>query len=327
MTGVARIVFMGTPEFAVPCLQTLIETQQVVGVVTQPDKPAGRGNKLRPSPVKVVAEAAGIPIYQPRSLKKEEAAAPLREWQPDIIVVAAFGQILRPHVLYLPPLGSLNVHASLLPRWRGASPIQHAILAGDAATGVTLMRMDEGLDTGDMFVRESIAIEPRETTTTLHDKLSLLGADMLRRHLDAILAGRITPTPQDDAASTYAPMIHKEAGRIDWQQTTAVLDRLVRAMTPWPGATTQWQGETLKVLKARPTAGALLSGRPGLVVRGSEGVAVLSSDSGLLLEEIQLPGKRAMPTVDFVRGRPDFIGSILGENDAVTDCHDIAPSA
>lgn len=327
MTGVARIVFMGTPEFAVPCLQTLIETQQVVGVVTQPDKPAGRGNKLRPSPVKVVAEAAGIPIYQPRSLKKEEAAAPLREWQPDIIVVAAFGQILRPHVLYLPPLGSLNVHASLLPRWRGASPIQHAILAGDATTGVTLMRMDEGLDTGDMFVQESIAIEPRETTATLHDKLSLLGADMLRRHLDNILARRILPTQQDDAISTYAPMIRKEAGQIDWRQATAALDRLVRAMTPWPGATTQWQGETLKVLNARPAAGALPAGRPGLVVHSSEGVAALSGDGGLLLEEIQLPGKRAMPTVDFVRGRPDFIGSVLGQDDMMPNDRAIAPTA
>lgn len=327
MTGVARIVFMGTPEFAVPCLHTLIETQQVVGVVTQPDKPAGRGNKLRPSPVKVVAEAAGIPVYQPRSLKKEEATAPLREWQPDIIVVAAFGQILRPHVLYLPPLGSLNVHASLLPRWRGASPIQHAILAGDATTGVTLMRMDEGLDTGDMFVQESIAIEPRETTATLHDKLSLLGADMLRRHLGDILARRILPTQQDDATSTYAPMIRKEAGQIDWRRTTVALDRLVRAMTPWPGATTHWQGETLKVLKTRPTTGALPIDRPGLVVHVSEGVAVLSGDGGLLLEEIQLPGKRAMPTVDFVRGRPDFIGSVLGEDDMMANSRDIAPSA
>lgn len=316
MTAVARIVFMGTPEFAVPCLQALIDTQQVAGVVTQPDKPAGRGNKLRPSPVKVVAGAASIPVYQPKSLRREEAAEPLRDWRPDMIVVAAFGQILRPHVLNLPPMGSLNVHASLLPRWRGASPIQHAILAGDATTGVTLMQMDEGLDTGAMYVQESLDIDPRETAASLHDRLSLLGADMLRRHLDDILAGRVAPTPQDDAISTYAPMIRKEAGEMDWTQGTAALDRLVRAMTPWPGAYTRWQGETFKILRARPATGTLLSGRPGHVVaRGSGGVMVLTGDGGLLLEEIQLPGKRSMPPEDFLRGRPDFIGSNLGEID------------
>ena len=315
MTGVARIVFMGTPEFAVPCLQALIDTQQVAGVVTQPDKPAGRGNKLRPPPVKVVAEAAGIPVYQPKSLRTEESAEPLRHWQPDIIVVAAFGQILRPHVLNLPPLGCLNVHASLLPRWRGASPIQHALLAGDSATGVTLMQMDEGLDTGAMFVQESLDIDPGETAASLHDRLSLLGADMLRRHLDDILDGRIAPTPQDDAASTYAPLIRKEAGEIDWRQDTAALDRLVRAMSPWPGAYTRWQGETLKIVRARPAAGTRPSGRPGHVARGTDGVIALTGDGGLLLEEIQLPGKRSMPADDFVRGRPDLIGSTLGESD------------
>lgn len=313
MTGVARIVFMGTPEFAVPCLQALIDTQHVAGVVTQPDKPAGRGNKLRPSPVKVMAESAGIPVYQPKSLRNAESAEPLRQWRPDLIVVAAFGQILRPHVLNLPPLGCLNVHASLLPRWRGASPIQHAILAGDGATGVTLMQMDEGLDTGAMFIQESLDIDPRETAASLHDRLALLGADMLRRHLDDILTGRIAPVPQDDAASTYAPMIRKEAGEIDWRQGTAVLDRLVRAMTPWPGAYSHWQGETLKIVRARPAVGTRPSGRPGQITRGSGGVIALTSDGGLLLEEIQLPGKRSMPADDFVRGRPDFIGSNLGE--------------
>ncbi len=193
---------MGTPEFAVPCLQALIETQRVVGVVTQPDKPAGRGNKLRPSPVKLAAEAAGIPVYQPRSLRKEESAEPLREWQPDVIVVAAFGQILRPHVLSLPPKGCINVHASLLPRWRGATPIQHAILAGDATTGITLMKMDEGLDTGPMYVREAVVIGPDETAASLHDRLSALGGAVLRRHLDDILDGRVAPVPQVDAEST-----------------------------------------------------------------------------------------------------------------------------
>jgi methionyl-tRNA formyltransferase len=312
MTGMARVIFMGTPEFAVPVLQTLLATQTVVGVVCQPDKPAGRGNQLRPPPVKLAALAAGIPVYQPKSLRREEAAAPLREWQPDVIVVAAFGQILRPHVLYLPPHGSLNVHASLLPRWRGASPIQHALLAGDATTGVTLMGMDEGLDTGPMYVQEALTIAPDETAATLHDRLAALGAGLLRRHLDDILAGRIAATPQPDEGATYAPLIAKDAGRIDWTRDAAELDRLARAMTPWPGAFTQWNGETLKVLRARPAATDLPDGPPGLVARVLGGIAVLAGDGGLLLDEVQLAGKRAMSAAEFARGRPEFVGSVLG---------------
>lgn len=302
---------MGTPEFAVPCLKTLLETQQVVGVVTQPDKPAGRGNRLRPSPVKQVAEAAGIPVYQPPSLRKEESVAPLRDWQPDVIVVAAFGQILRPHVLYLPPAGSINVHASLLPRWRGASPIQHAILAGDAETGITLMRMDEGLDTGPMYVQSSLAISARETAESLHDRLALLGGDMLRRYLNDILTGVIKPTPQPDSGSTYAPMIRKEAGIIDWRQPVTAIDRHIRAMTPWPGGITYWRGEALKIVSARPHHASLEE--PGRVFVMNEGIAVSALDESLWLETVQLAGKRAMPAGDFVRGHPDFIGAVLGD--------------
>lgn len=312
MTAVARIIFMGTPEFAVPCLTTLIDTQTVVGVVTQPDKPAGRGNKLRPSPVKVLAEAAGIPVYQPKSLRKEDAADPLREWRPDLIIVAAFGQILRPHVLYLPPKGSLNVHASLLPRWRGASPIQHAILAGDSVTGVTLMRMDEGLDTGDMYVQQSLLIDPRETAATLHDRLATLGADMLRHHLPGILDDRLSPTPQGAGGSTYAPMIRKEAGEIDWRQDAATLDRHVRAMTPWPGAFTWWGEVMLKILGARPLVDGWPAGVPGQVVRVAEGTAVLAGAGGLLLDIVQAPGKRPTTAEDFVHGHPELIGATLG---------------
>ena len=193
-----KIVFMGTPDFAVPVLNKLIETQEVVGVVTQPDRPAGRGRKMQPPPIKAATFAAnttlttGIPIYQPRSLRSEEAAERLREWQPDMIVVAAFGQILRPHVLDLPPLGCLNVHASLLPRWRGASPIHHAILAGDRETGISLMQMDVGLDTGPVYVQEAIPIQADETAETLHDRLALLGAEMIERHLDRIVSGELT---------------------------------------------------------------------------------------------------------------------------------------
>lgn len=303
---------MGTPEFAVPCLQTLIETRTVVGVVTQPDRPAGRGNKLRPSPVKVAAEAAGLPVYQPPSLRKEPSAQPLSAWRPDLIVVAAFGQILRPHVLNLPPKGCLNVHASLLPRWRGASPIQHAILAGDATTGVTLMQMDEGLDTGGMYVQEALDIDPRETAATLHDRLAALGAGMLRRHLDPILAGHLRPVAQDDVAATYAPMIRKEAGEIDWRQGAMEIDRQVRAMTPWPGAYTWWANDILKILGARLMMGPRPTGEPGLVVLGAEGVVVLAGEGGLVLEAVQLPGRRPAAVEAFMRGHPEFVGSILG---------------
>jgi methionyl-tRNA formyltransferase len=308
-----KIVFMGTPDFAVPGLKTLIQTQTVVGVVTQPDRPAGRGQQLRPSPVKQVAEAAGIPVYQPKSLRSEEAAAPLRDWAPDLIVVTAFGQILRPHVLDLPPHGCLNVHASLLPRWRGASPIQHALMAGDAETGVCLMRMDPGLDTGPVYVCRSTAITAQDTAATLHDRLAQLGADLLAECLDDILNGRFPPTPQDDTLSTYAPMIQKENGRLDWSQPADALDRHIRAMTPWPGAFTTWSGETLKILAAEPVAGQP-AGEIGQVSQTREGAVVRAGSGGLRLLQIQLAGKRAMEMAEFLRGRPDFIGSRLGEN-------------
>lgn len=281
-------------------------------MVTQPDKPAGRGNRLHSPPVKLAAEAAGVPVYQPKSLRREEAAEPLREWAPDAIVVAAFGQILRPHVLYLPVYGSINVHASLLPRWRGASPIQHAILAGDSATGITLMRMDEGLDTGPMYVQEQLAIGERETAAELHDRLAALGADMVRRHLDDILSGNLSPVPQDDSGSTYAPMIKKEAGLIDWQQDSLAIGRHLRAMTPWPGAFTFVDGQILRVLEAVPVDG-VMSGPPGLVDQFDDAVIVHSGNGGLQLVRVQLAGKQPLAVADFVRGRPDFIGSILSD--------------
>ena len=302
---------MGTPDFAVPSLNMLMVTQEVVGVVTQPDRPAGRGRQMRPSPVKATAEKAGIPVIQPRSLRAEAATEPLRQWAPDIIIVAAFGQILRPHVLDLPPHGCLNVHASLLPRWRGASPIQHALLAGDEATGVTLMRMDAGLDTGPMFVQQAIPIRPGETAASLHDRLAELGASLLGEHLDAVLDGRTDATPQNDERATYAPMIKKENGRIDWTKTGVELDRHVRAMTPWPGAFTTWEGQLLKVLAVEPVRGWLPSGAPGQVVMMGETAVVLAQEGGLALQKVQLAGKRALSMADFLRGRPDFIGSQL----------------
>ncbi len=303
---------MGTPEFAVPSLKTLIATQNVVGVVTQPDRPAGRGQQLRPSPVKVIAQDAHIPIYQPKSLRHEDAARPLRDWRPDAIVVAAFGQILRPHVLELPPLGCYNVHASLLPRWRGASPIQHAILAGDAETGVSLMRMDVGLDTGPVYVQQAIPITPEETAATLHDRLAVLGAEMLAQYLPHILAGGLPAVPQSDEGVTYAPMIRKEEGRLVWQQPAVALERQVRAMFPWPGAFAAWQGTLLKVLAAAVVPAAdMPAGSPGQVVLTDDGPAVCTGQGGLALRQVQLAGKRAMNIADFLPGHPGFIGSYL----------------
>lgn len=310
----AKIVFMGTPEFAVPTLKALLETQTVVGVVTQPDRPAGRGRTLRPSPVKVVAAAAGIPLFQPRSLREPAMIAPLRQWAPEAIVVAAYGQILRPHVLDLPPLGCLNVHASLLPRWRGASPIQHAILAGDSESGISLMRMDAGLDTGPVYVQETVRLHADETAETLHDRLAALGASLLRTQLDAILAGEIAPIPQNDEEATYAPLISKEDGRIPWERSGVELDRHVRAMTPWPSAFTTWEDKRLKVLQAEPVPGAgLPDATPGYVVEDRERIVVVAGAGGLRLRVVQPAGKQAMAVEDFVRGRPDFIGSRLGE--------------
>jgi methionyl-tRNA formyltransferase len=308
----AKVVFMGTPDFAVPSLQKLIETQTVVGVVTQPDRPAGRGRQLRPSPVKVIAEAAGIALYQPKSLRSEEEAAPLRAWQPDVIIVAAFGQILRSHILNLPAQGCINVHASLLPRWRGASPIQHALMAGDKETGISLMQMDVGLDTGPVYVQEALAIHSDDTAASLHDRLANLGAKALAHHLDNILQGHIEAKPQDDALSTYAPMIKKEAGRLDWQRGSIELDRHIRAITPWPGAFSSWHGANLKVVEAHPVRGKMPAGQPGEVHIDQSSVLVITGDGGLMLERVQLAGKKALNALDFVRGRPDFAGSILG---------------
>ena len=307
-----RTVFMGTPAFAVPCLQALIETQNVVGVVTQPDRPAGRGRQLRPSPIKVAALEANLPLYQPESLKSEEAAKPILAWKPDIIIVVAFGQILKSHLLDLPQYGCINVHASLLPRWRGASPIQHAILAGDNKSGVTLMKMDVGLDTGPMFVHESIPLASKETAASLHDKLAELGANLLKTQFNNIANGRLAPTPQENSTATYAPLIKKSDGIINWSQSNVQIDRQIRAMTPWPGAKTSWRNKPLKIVKATPISLNTTHSHCGKVIKSGETAVVTTAKDGLQLDEVQLSGKKAMPIVDFLRGHPDLIGSIIG---------------
>ncbi len=311
---VHRVVFMGTPQFAIPTLQGLIDQYQVVGVVTQPDRPGGRGRKLQPSPVKTLAQKYGLPVLQPSSLRDPEALAALQTLQPDVIVVAAFGQILRPQVLDLPPAGCINVHASLLPRWRGAAPVAAAILAGDDTTGVTLMKMDVGLDTGPILSQCSRAIAPDDTQGSLAGQLARLGADLLSDTLPDWLAGKIKPQPQDDALATHAPQIKKEQGRINWGDPADDIARQVRAFHPWPGAFTHWQNTPLKIVHAvaaEGPAGMEPSGPPGTVIAGPGGPMVVTGRGWLRLLEVQPPGKRPMPADAFARGARGFVGDRL----------------
>jgi methionyl-tRNA formyltransferase len=305
----SRIVFMGTPEFAVPSLQALHHHYTVVGVVTQPDRAAGRGNKVVFSPVKQFAVQVGLPLSQPLKLREPEAQAQLAEWQPDVIVVAAFGQILKPAVLNLPPRGCINVHASLLPRWRGAAPIAASILAGDKETGCTIMHMDVGLDTGAMLSKRAAPILAEDTTATLTARLAQLGADLLIETLPQVLSGSIAPTPQNDALATYAPQLKKEDGHLNFAQSAEELERRVRAFTPWPGTFALWNGQPLKILKT--SLAPDVRGESGTIVQTPHGVAVACGAGGLWLEIIQPAGKKPMPAVDFVRGAKDFIGSQL----------------
>lgn len=306
----ARIVFMGTPEFAVPALDGLLTHHSVVGVVTQPDRPAGRGKQLQMSPVKQAALAAGAAVIQPEKLRQAEALAQLRAWEAEVFVVAAFGQILPQTVLDIPPHGCLNIHASLLPRWRGAAPIQAAIRAGDAESGVTIMRMDAGLDTGPMLAKRAITLADDETGQSLHDRLSTLGGALLIETLPGYLDGHITPVPQDDALATFAPRIEKEEGRIDWTQPAQQIERLVRAFTPWPGTYTTWEGKLLKILAAGLREGQVA---PGRVVRESGWIAIGAGEGLLLPLRVQLEGRSAVTIDEFYRGHPHFEDAVLGQ--------------
>lgn len=318
---ITRVVFMGTPEFAVPVLQALIDAPdfQVVGVVTQPDRPAGRGNKLRPSPVKELALVHQIEVFQPEKLRGEAVMEHLAAWQPDVHVVAAYGQILRQAVLDLPRYGSINVHASLLPRWRGAAPIQAAILGGDAETGITIMQMDAGLDTGPMLSKAAVTILPTDTGQTLHDKLAVVGGPLLVETVRGFIAGNIQPQPQDESLSTYAPRIQKEDGQLDWSQSAIEIDRRVRAFDPWPGTFTLWDGQLLKILAGQIVAGGGKRVLPGQVSLKS-GVAplVIGTGEGLYAPTmLQMAGRKAMTAADVVNGFAQMDGVILGEQPPV----------
>jgi methionyl-tRNA formyltransferase len=299
------VVFMGSPEFAIPTLKGLIQNFTVAGVVTQPDRPSGRGRGLRPPPVKRVAEDAGIPIIQPGRLSETAATEALRAWMPDVIVVAAFGQILKPAVLDLPPHGCINVHASLLPRWRGASPIQAAILAGDVETGVTIMRMDAGVDTGPILAQESALISPDDTGSSLSDRLAGLGADLLLEALPKYLSGSLSPQPQDSANASYSTLLKKADGVLDFQQEAEVLARQVRAYDPWPGSFLIWKGQPLKVHMAH----AVLVRSPGPGVRTAiDGLPAIGTAAGILaIDLLQPAGKTSLPGMEFLKGRKDWV--------------------
>lgn len=304
----ANVVFMGTPDFAVPALKLLIQHHNVLGVVTQPDRPAGRSRQVQMSPVKQVALDAGIPVFQPEKIRRPEAIEELRQWSPDVYVVAAFGQILPQTVLDIPPHGSVNIHASLLPRWRGAAPIQAAIRAGDTETGITIMKMDAGLDTGPILRQQAIPIAPDETGQSLHDKLAALGGNLLIETLPGYLSGEIQPQPQDDSLATLAPRIQKEEGHIDWTQPAVHIERTVRAFTPWPGTYSLWNGKQLKIHSGEIGEGNLETGR----VAESRGRIAIGTGDGLFLPtRVQLEGRSAVSIDDFVRGHSDFVGAKL----------------
>lgn len=304
-----RVVFMGSPEFAVPTLEALQGAYEVVGVVTQPDRPAGRGLGLRPPPVKRLAQEAGLPVIQPVRLRDPEAMAALHDWAPDAIIIAAYGQILRQEVLDLPPRGCLNLHASLLPRWRGAAPIQAAILHGDRETGVTLIKMDAGLDTGPILAQRVLPIRDDDTGGSLSQRLAQAGAELVLQALPDHFAGRLTPRPQAEALATYAPLLRKADGALDFTRGAAELARRVRAFDPWPGCYFTWRGRRIAVLKARAEEG--MAPAPGQVSALNGEPVIGTADGWLVLEVLQPEGRSPMPAVEFARGARHFTGNHL----------------
>ena len=294
-----KVVFMGSPDFALPSLRALAKQYEVVGVVTQPDRASGRGREVKMSPVKALAQELDLPLMQPEKLRSPEAMDQLRTWAPDLIVVAAFGQILKKDVLTLPRYGCINVHASLLPRWRGAAPINAAILAGDDKTGVTIMQMDVGLDTGPMLAQKSIRLTRDDTAGSVFRALSTLGADLLIDTLPRWIAGEIQPQQQDDTLATYAPMLKKEEGKLDFTRDVNELERLIRAFNPWPGAYMEFDGAILKVHRAHVEAGTAEAGQR-LIVQNQPAIGARSGI--LILDEVQPAGKKSMSGKSFLAG-------------------------
>jgi methionyl-tRNA formyltransferase len=309
----ARIIYAGSPDFAVPALRALQDSpHQVVAVLTQPDKPAGRGRKLTACPVKTAAEQAGLRVLQPESLRESLLQAQLKALTADLFVVAAYGQLLPPEVLSIPRVACVNLHASLLPRWRGASPIQTAILNGDTHTGVSLMQMEAGLDTGPVYATVSTPIQADDTGGSMHDRLAGLGADLLMQHIDAVLEGRLLPEPQPDAGACHAPRIAKADGRIDWRQTAVEIDRQIRAFNPWPVAQTTLGDEPLRCWMSAVGDSGGDTQNPGKVLGLDDGaLQVQTGDGILLLQSLQLPGRKPVSGQQFASAR-DISAMSLG---------------
>lgn len=299
-----RVIFMGSPEFALPSLQALHMHTNLVGVVTQPDRQAGRGRKLTPSPVKNLADDLEVEVFQPKTLRTEDAYAKLKHWAPDVIVVAAFGQILKENILGLPNYGCINVHASLLPRWRGAAPINAAILNGDPETGITIMKMDAGLDTGPILTKRAIPINQTDTAGSLSEKLAQLGSELLIETLPKYISGKISPIPQPDEGSTYAPMLSKKDGELDFNQAAVFLSRKVRAFEPWPGTYTYWKDQPLKILKCYPIQQTL--GNPGSRTIYEDLPAISTQSGTLVIQNLQPAGKKPMSGQVFLNGAKDW---------------------
>ena len=312
-----KIIFMGTPDFAAQALEDLIKAgHEIALVVTQPDKPKGRSGQFTPPPVKECASRHGLPVFQPQRIKRPEAVEELRKYEADVYVVAAFGQILSQEILDIPRYGCLNIHASLLPKYRGSSPIQRAIIDGEETTGITIMQMDAGVDTGDMLYQLEIGIEPTDTYETLHDKLMVLGGEAITAALELREEGALEPTPQQEELSSHAPMISKEMGKLDFTRDAVSLDRQIRGMTPWPSAYTMYHGKQLKLWRAVPDTG-MVSGRavPGEICEVTRDYIRVSAGQGsLMVYELQLEGKKRMSTHDFLLGVKISVGERLGES-------------
>ncbi len=324
-----KIVFMGTPDFAVGALEALIEDgYDITAVVTQPDKAKGRSKELQFPPVKECALRHGIPVLQPKRIKTPEAIAELAQYEADVYIVAAFGQILSQEILDMPRLGCLNIHASLLPKYRGASPIQHVIIDGEQETGVTIMQMNAGLDTGDMLYKKKVVIAPEDTFETLHDKLMILGGEAITEALPLIEAGRLEAEPQNDGESCYAPLIEKSMGQIDFAKAANVIDRLIRGMNPWPSAYTFYKGKQMKIWRAVPITGenagntfddnntaveVAADTTPGTVIAVTKDYIEVATGKGTLrIYELQLEGKKRMTAHDFLLGVKVQTGEVLG---------------
>jgi methionyl-tRNA formyltransferase len=313
-----RVIFMGTPEFACPTLQKLLDRgDEVIAVVTQPDRPKGRGQKTVPTPVKELAEKNGIPVLQPLKVRAPEFIETLKRMNPDLIVVVAFGRILPKALLDIPKFGCINVHASLLPRYRGAAPLNWCIINGETETGVTTMLMDEGLDTGAMLLKKTTLIDPEEDTSSLHDRLSVLGAETLSETLDLLAAGKLIPEKQDDSLSCYAPILKKEHGLIDWNSTARAIRNMVRGMSPWPGAFTRLDGKLIKIYKVRSDntkCGDVDT--PGTVLKADrDGIEVACGGGSVIIDELQLEGRKRLPAGEFLAGYKIAPGTILGNRD------------